>query len=109
VPEVTLSRIVMRHSKRQTFDNGTRCWPCPWNRRDRVVAVGSGNEKQVYQSIEVRNRKMIFELKRVSMSTVAVSVAFSVAGIASSLSPFSLHLRRPRHIELSESWFASKF
>jgi SNF2 family DNA or RNA helicase len=70
-----LSRIVMRHSKRQTFDNGTSLLALPPRTVETVLLqFGSESEKQVYQSIEARNRKHFLELKRVSMATVAVSV-----------------------------------
>jgi SNF2 family DNA or RNA helicase len=71
-----LSRIVMRHSKRQTFDNGTSLLALPPRTVETVLLqFGSENEKQVYQSIEARYRKHFLELKRVSMATVAVSVS----------------------------------
>jgi SNF2 family DNA or RNA helicase len=70
-----LSRIVMRHSKRQTFDNGTSLLALPPRTVETILLqFGSESEKQVYQSIEARNRKHFLELKRVSMATVAVSV-----------------------------------
>jgi DNA repair protein RAD5 len=63
-----LSRIVMRHSKRQTFDNGKSLLALPPRTVETVLLqFGSESEKYVYQSIEARNRKHFLELKRESL------------------------------------------
>jgi SNF2 family DNA or RNA helicase len=74
-----LSRIVMRHSKRQTFDNGNALLALPPRTVETVLLqFGSESEKEVYDSIEARNRKHFLELKRESMATVAVSMSLEV-------------------------------
>jgi len=69
-----LSRVVIRHSKSQTFANGNALLALPPRTVETVLLkFGSELEKDVYQAIETRNRNHFLELKRESNATVAVS------------------------------------
>lgn len=69
-----LSRVVVRHSKEQTFGDGKAllCLP-PRSVETVLLKFGSEAERQVYENIETRNQTYFMKLKRESLKTVAVS------------------------------------
>ena len=69
-----LSRIVVRHSKEQTFENGQSLLSLPPRSVETVLLeFGSKAEREVYSAIEARNQNHFMKLKRESLATVAVS------------------------------------
>lgn len=72
-----LSRIVIRHSKEQTFGNGKAILSLPPRSVETVLLkFGSDTEKEVYETIEKRNQTYFMKLKRESLKTVSVSNMF---------------------------------
>jgi DNA repair protein RAD5 len=67
-----LSRVVMRHSKEQTQENGRALLALPPRSVDtELISFGSESEKAVYEAIENRNRSRFMDLKKESTKTVA--------------------------------------
>jgi len=83
VLRLLLSRIVIRHSKEQTFENGKALLSLPPRSVETVLLkFGSEAEEAVYQDIEARNRNYFLKLKHESLATVAVRI---IVGICSEL------------------------
>ena len=66
-----LSRLVIRHSKEQTLDNGDALLSLPPRSVETLLLpFGSDAEKQIYEYIEMRNTQRFMELRSESPTTV---------------------------------------